>query len=328
MRVLIITSEWSTHEHPAYDPFVVQQVEYLRRAGVEVEIFAFRGEKNPINYLRAWLKLRSLHDIERFNLIHAHFGQNGLLALRARLPLVVTFHGSELHGIVGSNGRYTMRGAILRLLSRYVARQATEIIMVSEHLTNYLPSRLPFQVIPCGVDFELFRPMPQLEARKQLGLPSGKLLVLFAAYSCRPVKRRYLAQEAVTLLKKEFDVDLVEIFDVPHKVVPLYMNACDALVITSKHKGSPTAVKEALACNLPIVSVKIGDVPQRIQEVDGCVVCDDDAPTTIAQGLAQVLRSRQRICGRNFIANLDERLNVQAIIKVYQTALAKGWNRR
>jgi len=319
----MITSEWSAREHPAYDPFVVQQVEYLRRAGVEVEIFAFRGNKNPINYLKAWLKLRSLHDMKQFNLIHAHFGQNGLLAWRARLPLVVTFHGSELHGIVGSNGRYTMRGAVLRLLSKYIARRATEIIVVSEHLTKYLPFRLPFQVIPCGVDFELFRPMPQPEARRQLGLPAGKRLVLFAAYSCRPVKRHYLAREAVTLLHKEFDVELVEIFDVPHKLVPLYMNACDALVVTSKHEGSPTVVKEALACNLPIVSVKVGDVPQRIREVKGCVLCEDDAPTTIAQGLAQVLRNRRRICGRNSIAKLDERLNVQKIIKVYQTALAK-----
>lgn len=64
-------------------------------------------------------------------------------------------------------------------------------------------------------------------------------------------------------------------------------------------------------------------MPQRIQEVEGCVLCDDDAPTTIAQGLAQVLRRRQRICGRNLIANLDEGLKVQEIIKVYQTALAK-----
>ena len=119
--------------------------------------------------------------------------------------------------------------------------------------------------------------MPQPESRKQLGLPLDKHLVLFAAYSCRPVKRRHLAREAVTLLQREVDVELVEIFDVPHKLVPLYMNACDALVITSKHEGSPTAVKEALACNLPIVSLRVGDVAQRIQEVEGCVLCDDDA---------------------------------------------------
>ena len=54
MRVLMVTSEWPTLENPYWVPFIVRQVEFLMKAGVEIDVFAFRGARNPINYLRAW----------------------------------------------------------------------------------------------------------------------------------------------------------------------------------------------------------------------------------------------------------------------------------
>src|SRR5437867_1751803 len=151
LRVLMITSEWPTPERPELVPFLVQRVEQLRKAGVDVEVFAFRGNKLPTNYLKAWLKLRRLYDIERFDVLDAQFGQSGLIALPATIPLVVTLHGSDLQGFAGSNGNYALAGVVLRLLSRYVVKRADEVIVVSEHLTKYLPRGLPFHVIPCGV---------------------------------------------------------------------------------------------------------------------------------------------------------------------------------
>jgi teichuronic acid biosynthesis glycosyltransferase TuaC len=325
VRVLMITNEWPTPEHPEWGPFIVQQVEYLRKAGVDVEVFSFHGKGNPINYLRAWLRLRRLHDMQQFDLIHAQFGQSGLVALPSRLPMIVTCWGSDLQGIVGANGRYTVAGRVLQLLSRYVARHAKEIIVVSERLAKCLPHGLPVHVIPHGVDLDRFRPIPQPEARRQLRLPLDKRLVLFAALNPRePVKRHHLAQEAVALLRTQFDVELVTVSGVPHELVPVYMNACDVLVVTSRHEGSPTVVKEALACNLPVVSVDVGDVRQRIEGVQGCVLCADDSPETIAEGLAQVLRVRSRIRGRDTVADLDVRVVAQRIIEVYRSALVEN----
>lgn len=322
LRVLMVTSEWPTLEHPEWVPFIVQQVKYLQKTGVEVEVFSFRGNKNPINYIKAWLKFRSLYDIEQFNLIHAQWGQSGLIALPTRVPLVVTFHGSDLQGIVGSNGRYTLKGKILQLLSKYVAKRAKEIVVVGENLVKYLPSRLPVHVIPEGVDLSLFSPIPQQEARRQLGLPLNKCFVLFASDPHKPVKRYHLAQEAIKLVKNQLNIELVTIFNVAHNLVPIYMNACDVLVLTSKHEGSPTVVKEALACNLPIVSVDVGDVRERIENVQGCILCGDDSPETIASGLAQVLRVKHRINAHNAITDLDEQKVVQRLIEVYCSVLA------
>lgn len=326
MRVLMVTSEWPTPEHPEWAPFIVQQVRYLRKAGVNVEVFHFRGKKNPINYLKAWLKLRLSYDISMFDLIHAQFGQSGIVSWPSNIPLVVTFHGSDLQGIVDHKGHYTIIGKILQKISRFTAHHATQIIIVSKHLSNFLPDGRAVHVIPCGVDLRIFYPIPLQEARQRIGLPLDKRLILFAANPRNPVKRYSLARRAVELLPDSLNAELLVLSGIPHEHVPLYMNACDVLLLTSRHEGSPTVVKEALACNLPVVSTDVGDVRERIGSVEGCVICEDDRPKTIADALYRVLTRRQRVQGREAVKDLDECLMVKRVIEVYRLAIEKRSN--
>jgi glycosyltransferase involved in cell wall biosynthesis len=115
---------------------------------------------------------------------------------------------------------------------------------------------------------------------------------------------------------------------VPHEEMPFYMSACDALVFTSREEGSPNAVKEALACDLPVVSVPVADVPLRLQGIPGCEVCTDDSPPAIAAALERTLgrgdRSEGR--GREAACQLDERLLTERVIGIYRSVLA-GANR-
>jgi glycosyltransferase involved in cell wall biosynthesis len=106
--------------------------------------------------------------------------------------------------------------------------------------------------------------------------------------------------------------------------MPTYLNACDVLLLTSKHEGSPTVTKEALACNLPIVSVDVGDMRRQIGSIEGCVLCEDDSPQVIASGVSSVLRSRKRVEGRKSVAQLDERLMVEKITSIYQSIFHDG----
>jgi len=322
MKVLIITSQWPSPESPEKVPFLVQQVRYLRRSGVEVSVFAFRGHKNPANYLSARIKLRRNFDLSKFDLIHAHFGPSGLLALPRQRPLVVTFHGSDLQGIVGEDGRYR-RHRGLSFICNAIARLADERIIVASHLKHYLPRNLHVNLVPGGVDLEQFHASPQTEARRKLGLSEKGLLVLFAADPGRSVKRYSLAQAAVSLLPEHCRAELLTIAAVPHSQVSVYMNACDALLLTSKHEGSPTTVKEAIACNLPVVSVDVGDVRQRFADVPGCRICEDDSPQSICNTLAEVLQSPRHQPDQQRIQELDEQLAVQRLIAVYERALKR-----
>ena len=323
MHVLMVTSEWPTAEQPQRGSFIVQQADYLRRAGIAVEVFPLRAEGDPINYVKAWRALRAAHRLEDFDLMHAQFGQSGLMAWKAGLPLVVTFRGSDVLGVIGRRGRYTARGFVLKRISRTVARRAAAVIIVSDHLAAALPRGLTPHVIPSGLDLNLFRPMPQEEARRQLGLPLDKPLVLFGANPAVARKRYPLAQQALQTIDAPADVEMVVLTGVARAQVPVYMNACDLLLMTSKHEGSPNVVKEALACDVPVVSVDVGDVRQRIGAVDGCILCPDDSPEALGAAVATVLRRKPRIRGREAVRDLDERLLTRKVIAIYQAVLDK-----
>src|ERR1041385_7583999 len=101
MRVLMITSEWPTQEVPNSALFVAQQVKFLKQAGVVVDVFHFRGAKRPQNYVRAWWRVRQRLLRDQYDLVHAQWGQSALLALPTRLPIVVTFRGTDLEGLLG-----------------------------------------------------------------------------------------------------------------------------------------------------------------------------------------------------------------------------------
>jgi glycosyltransferase involved in cell wall biosynthesis len=226
-----------------------------------------------------------------------------------------------LQGWIGENGKFTWSGKILNRLSRLVARQAQQVIIVSKHLADYLPQNIPVSVIPGGIDFDLFHPIAMEKARRKLNLPIKKRLILFPADPDNPIKRFSLANEACQTLQSQFDWEMIVLKDIPHHTVPLYMNACDAMLVTSKHEGSPTVVKEALACNLPIVSVDVGDVKKWINQVEGCILCTNDEVDTISAAIKQVLDRQQRIKGRAAVEQLDWDTTIQKVINVYQDAV-------
>ena len=136
-RVLMLTSEWPTPQQPHHAPYLVQQVTFLRRAGIEVDVFPFRGARNPINYLKAWLRLRHELKNKRYQLLHAQFGQSALLVWPRRIPLVVTFHGCDLQGVRHPNGRMSASGWLLQRLCRSVARRADAVIVVSDRMRQF-----------------------------------------------------------------------------------------------------------------------------------------------------------------------------------------------
>jgi glycosyltransferase involved in cell wall biosynthesis len=321
MRVLVTTTEWATPQMPGRVPFLARQVDSLRREGVEVSVLSFRGGKNPARYAQAWVQLRQRQRMARYDLVHAQFAQAGIPGIPKGLPLVVTFRGDDPVGIVGSSGRYTFAGAVLRQISRMVAYLADEVIVVAASLARYLPART-FHVIPSGVDLDRFQPMPRQTARRELGLSSGKQFVLFPFAPDNPVKRFGLAKAAVALAGRP-NTELLSVSGVPHERMPLYMNACDLLLLTSRHEGSSNAVKEALACNLPVVSVDVGDIRERLGSVAGCRVTADHEPATIAEALRTVLLEARPVAGRATVMGIDEKVIAKKIIQVYRMAIQR-----
>jgi teichuronic acid biosynthesis glycosyltransferase TuaC len=166
LRVFMITSEWPTPEKPHEVPFIVRQVRFLREAGVDITLFPFRGRKNPLNYWHAWREAQTRIKSGTFDLVHAQWGQSGLLALPKKIPLVVTFRGDDLEGIIGANGRRTAYGYVLNFLSRIVARKADQVILVSHHLSHAIPKR-PYHVYTQRARLGSLLPPPPIGGTKK-----------------------------------------------------------------------------------------------------------------------------------------------------------------
>ena len=323
LSVLFVTSGWPSTEHPDRSAFVSEQADALRALGVHVDVVHFLGETNPINYMRMRRRVRAQVRDNSYDLIHAHFGQTLLTVLPSKLPVVASFYGSDLIGVVGGSGRYTARGAILTRISRAAARRVDAVIVLSRSLGERLPIGVEFDVIPLGVDPSLFTPLPKHEARRRLGLDDERSLVLFGGRPSQPVKRLGLARRAVEVLSDP-SIDLLTIEARPRDEVVTYMSACDALLVTSRHESGPLIVKEALACNLPVVSVDVGDVREWIDGVPGCVLCVDDRPETIGSGLRKVLDGADRFEGRHLVVDrLDQRVLAGRVADVYRRVLER-----
>jgi glycosyltransferase involved in cell wall biosynthesis len=322
LKVLMVTTNWPTPGGPRTSHFIKRQADFLQAAGVEVDVFHFRAQKNLLSYLKAWLAVRSRLRSRQYDLIHAQFGQSGLMALPKRLPYVVTLRGSDILGTISDrDGKYTFAGKINQRVSQYVASRANAVILVSAHMQGLLRNPRQLHVIPSGIDFNLFQYTPRAEARRRLGLPLAERLVLFVGNPTQARKRYGLAKAAVDELNERLPARLLVSWGVPHSDVPLYMSACDALIFTSMQEGSPNVVKEALACDLPIVSVPVGDVEDRIGKIEGCELCPDESPQALASALERVLLRGARIEGRQSVNHLSETAITQQVISVYRSIL-------
>jgi teichuronic acid biosynthesis glycosyltransferase TuaC len=306
MKVLLLTNMYPTKEQPLMGIFVQEQVESLRNLGVEIDVLLVNGKNSKINYIWGFFRLWGRLLTHRYDLIHAHYVFSGIIA-RAQflLPVVLTHHGLEV--FMGWQ----------RIPSRWLTPLVDKVILVSREQQEKLGKKNT-EIIPCGVDLNLFQLMPQDVAREKLGLPTGKKLVLWAGEHKRPEKRYDIVQEALTIVKNnDPSVELVLVSGQPHNIVPVYMNACDVLLLVSDAEGSPMVIKEAMACNLPVVSVPVGDVPEVIGGTDGCYLCRQDPPD-VAEKLGLALRYSRRTNGREKMADFEHSVIAKRILALYQ----------
>ena len=127
MKVLMITPGWPNKSNPNSSPFIVNQYNSLVRKGIDVDLFNFKSNRNPLNYMIAWVKIRMILRKKSYDLIHAQWGHSALLVLNTSLPLVITFRGMDLEGIVNKYGNYAIYSKLLTRISRFVSNFADEI---------------------------------------------------------------------------------------------------------------------------------------------------------------------------------------------------------
>ena len=251
MKVLIVCSINSGK----IAPFILEQTQSLKDKGVDIDFYTV-SQKGFWGYLKSRKGLMQKIDAFRPNIIHAHYGLCGLLAnLQRKIPVVTTYHGSDIN-----NKKVLYFSKISILLSKFN-------IFVSQKNRETVHPKKNFDLIPCGIDLQLFKPLDKKECRKQFGFSEDEKWILFSGSFTNRAKNPELAQQAVERLPA---VKLMELKGFDREQVCRLMNAVDAVLMTSFTEGSPQFIKEAMATGCPIVSTDVGDVKEMIMNVNNC----------------------------------------------------------
>lgn len=308
MKILIVCSgNAENFDFRIHQAFVYEQIESVKKIyNIEYDTFFVKG-RGILGYLKNIPELNSKIKSYSPDLVHAHFGLSGLLAcLQKKVPVIVTFHGSD--GNVPQ----------IRFLSKIAARLSKSNIYVTGSVSKLIVENKKGSIIPCGINIDTFYPIDKKTAREMLNMDYEKKYILFASNFSNKVKNAPLAFSAMK--KAGVDCELIELKNKSRGEVNLLLNACDLLLLTSFSEGSPQIIKEAMACNCPIVATDVGDIREVIDGTEGCFITSF-GPEDVADKIKLALQFNSRTNGREKIKDFDNKLIAEKVLNVYSITM-------
>jgi glycosyltransferase involved in cell wall biosynthesis len=323
MRVLFVSNMWPEEHRTWYGNYIQSQAQSLVDRGLDLDILVWKGYASKWEYARGAGRVLARNFTLKYDVIHAHYGYSGMVArLDLRAPLVVSYCGDDLLGTPdpARPARMTLRSRALAAAFAQLGRVASATITKSEEMGRRLPRSIQSRnhVIPNGVDLEHFAPLDRPMARERLGWPEDEKTALFVGNPGDPRKNYALAQAACSLATAAWPgLVLRTATGADPRDIPLYMNAADVLVFSSRSEGSPNVVKEAMGCELPIVATPVGDIPERLRGVEGCWVVRPHAEE-FAAAIAGALGHGRAPAAREAVAELSMDRVAARVERVYE----------
>ncbi|MFN3189915.1 MAG: glycosyltransferase family 4 protein [Aureliella sp.] len=329
MRVLMVCPELPSVGRPGSMAPALRQFESLEELGVEVETYDMRGI-SVLKYLVALprIRLRS----RGVDIVHSHFGFCGWLVflatllMRRRPKRIMSYMGDDLLGTpYNEDGDLERFSCWMVHLNKWLAKKFDRVIVKSSEMSRVL-APTSATVVPNGVDVSAFCAAERNAARQEIGVPQQGLYVLFPGNPENPRKGYRLAKAAVEEAQEIVgqSIGILTLWEVSPEQVPLFMSAANLMTMTSLIEGSPNVVKEAMACNVPIVSVRVGDTLELLEGVPGCYLCERRT-ADLAEGIVNAIRDGQS-GGRRAIEEkeLDLSAVAQRVLAIYQETTDSG----
>tara|TARA_B110000483_G_scaffold80178_1_gene99777 strand:+ start:7215 stop:8138 length:924 start_codon:yes stop_codon:yes gene_type:complete len=303
VRVLIVASG----NTKAASPFIIEQVESLKKIDIHIEYFLIKG-KGWTGYLKSLSKLKKKIKNKKFNLIHAHYGLSGLLAtLQRKIPVIITFHGSDIN--INKNYKWSFIASRLSSKNIFVHKDQPKKLKVMLNEKD---------IIPCGINLKIFQPKDKVALRKKLNWDQNKVYILFSSSFDKPVKNVNLAYKSTQNIKNS---ELIELKNYTKIELSNLMNAADLLLVTSFSETGPLIVKEAIACNCPVVSTDVGDVKEIIVKRKNSFVTSYN-PKEIEAVIKKVIKLKKPVPKDELtLQEYDLNYAAQRIKVVYQECL-------
>lgn len=324
MKILFVASG---NLDKGMSPIVRNQGESLEQAGLTLSYYPIIG-KGLRGYLKSVSGLRKHLQYNQYEIIHAHYGLCGIVSLLARRKekLIVSFMGDDLLGTNRSDGSVTFSSRLAIIINIILSKLFYDFSIVKSSKMSERLKKNKSTIIPNGVDLSKFFPINLSDARNIIGTKNSCKIVLFVSNAFRTEKNYKLAEESVLLL--DSNVNLLTVSGIDHPELNKHYNSAEVLLLTSYHEGSPNVIKEAMACNRPIVSTDVGDVKWVLGNTEGCYIATFD-PQDIAQKLKKAIyyaetchytKGRERILE----LGLDSESIAGRIAKVYKEVLRKS----
>ena len=286
MNILFVSSGNALN---GISPVVESQGKSLIDYGHQVDFFTIKG-KGLKGYVAAIFSLRKYIKGKNYNLIHAHYGLSGIIAILANqnLPMVVSFMGDDLLGSTRKKGGISKLSVFLTVFNRFLAYRCYGFSIVKSARMLEVLNIKNAEVIPNGVNLKHFYPEEKADCRKELNLSPTENIIVFVSNPDRPEKNYSLAKEAVSLLRSD-NVRLIPVFNMSHIDIRKWLNASDVVLLTSFHEGSPNIIKEAMVCNCPVVSTDVGDVKFILGNTQGCFLGTFN-PADLAEAINKAIK--------------------------------------
>lgn len=322
MKVLFV-AQYSPHREKNIPIHVQNQMDQLIDSGANVIPFPFRqnGFKSKLN---SYFELKQHLQKNSYDIVHCHFSYIGLAGLLAspKKNVIVSFMGTDLENIL--KNKKGINVVVSNQLTNLLIRRSSNLVGIiakNERHYSFLKNRVKCPIInlPNGVDITKFSPGDQDMARNYLNILLDSNLIIFCtAKENNPIKNIELADRAIDFLKRQAVVDFRVLSGLSQEELREYFRAADCLLLTSFSEGSPNVIKEAMACNLPIVATRVGDIPERLKNDDSSYITGFDA-AEIAEALNKVIEKKRASKGRELLINegLDVESTTNKLIKFY-----------
>jgi glycosyltransferase involved in cell wall biosynthesis len=324
LRVLFVTNMYPDEEWPHYGSFIASQAVSLRAKKITVDVLYVRGYLSVAAYARALEAIPRRAKSSDYDVVHVHYGHTLAAALFTQgLPMLVSFCGEDLLGAPRGGGislKSRLEVGVFKRLAGVADRTITKSVEMERALPASVRSRNT--VLPNGVDLTAFRWRDPLSARRELGWAADAKIMLFLGDPEDPRKNVELAKEAAAEVEaRRPDACLKVVWKMPADRVRTVMNAADVLVFPSLSEGSPNAVKEALASELPVVATAVGDVSERLAGLS-CSSTQPAEPQAFAAAIEVALDHGRSPAARMAIEPLGTERVAEHLIAIYKELLA------
>ena len=277
MNVLLVTNMFPSPKDPYFGIFVKEQMDAVCKIHQDISytVFYINGKLSKIEYLKSIFKIHKRITEMNFDLIHIHYGLSGLFLLKKikkKIPVIITLHGGDIQIEQGKNIQVFLTKLILKRVNMAITLNKKMDAIVKQYT-------LHTKIIPCSVDTSTFTPSPNKSN-------SNIKKIIFPSDRSRTVKNYPLFENVIKILRNKYNIQCstIEIKNMSRTEVAALYNSSDLMIMTSISEGSQQVIKEAMACNLPIISTNVGDVSALLKGVKNSAV----SPSAKAEELAEL----------------------------------------